>query len=344
MHAMTITRFGPADTLAPRDLPTPEPAAGEVAIDVTHAGVNFAEVLFRQGLVDVPLPYVPGIEAAGTVRALGPGVDGLRVGQPVATLTIVSGGGYGAVAVTDARLAVPLGPGIAPAVAAAVPSNTTTAFLVLSEAARLRPGERVLVHAAAGGVGSQLGQVARALGAGEVVGVVGRPEKIEIARGYGYDAVYLRDEWPGRAGAFDVVIDQVGGPQRQASLDALAPLGRAVVMGNASGAGDVALSANALWLESRAAVGFNLRGLAEAAPERVGRALARALAAVAAGEVRVDVEELPLDAAPEAHRRLEAGTTTGKLVLVRHASGGQPGLPEALQQDERDDHGADGQQ
>jgi NADPH2:quinone reductase len=318
MHAMTITEFGPADALAPRELPAPEPAAGEVSIDVTHAGVNFAEVLFRQGLVDVPLPYVPGIEVAGTVRALGPGVDHLQPGQPVAALTIIAGGGYGAVAVTDARLAVPLPAGLSPALAAAAPANTTTAFLVLEEVARLRRGERVLVHAAAGGVGSQLGQVAKLLGAGEVVGIVGRPEKVAAARRYGYDDVWLRDDWSG--GGFDVVIDQVGGAQRQASLAALAPLGRLVAMGNASGADDVAVSANELWLTSRAVMGFNLRDLAEADPERVGRALPRALTAVAAGEVRIEVEELPLAAAADAHRRLEAGATTGKLVFQTPAA------------------------
>jgi NADPH2:quinone reductase len=128
---------------------------------VAHAGVNYAEVLYRRGAVDVDLPFVPGIEVSGHVRALGEGVSGLEVGQPVAALTIVDGGGYAEVAVTDARLVAPLpqaATGDELAVAAGVPSNTTTAFIVIGEIARMRAGEQVLVHAAAGGVGSQLGR------------------------------------------------------------------------------------------------------------------------------------------------------------------------------------------
>lgn len=102
MRALTIPRFGAADVLKLAELEPPEPGPGEVAIDVAFAGANHAEIHFRQGAVDVPLPYVPGIEVSGHVRAVGDGVDGLRVGQPVAALTIVDGGGYAEAAVTDA--------------------------------------------------------------------------------------------------------------------------------------------------------------------------------------------------------------------------------------------------
>ncbi|MEV1171205.1 zinc-binding dehydrogenase [Nonomuraea sp. NPDC049784] len=104
-------------------------------------------------------------------------------------------------------------------------------------AARIEPGESVLVHAAAGGVGSQLGQTARLLGAGRVVGSVGSPAKIETAQAFGYDEVVLREQIA-EVGQFDVVVDLVGGPARRSSLDLLAPMGRMVVMGNASGAED----------------------------------------------------------------------------------------------------------
>jgi NADPH2:quinone reductase len=324
MHAVAITRFGDADALELLELPEPQPGPGEVAIDVQYAGANFAEVLFRQGLIDLPLPFVPGIEAAGTIRALGPGVTGLRPGQPVAALTIVGGGGYGEVAVTRAELVAPLDdlPAIPPAVAAATPANTTTAFLVLDTVVRVGSGSRVLVHAAAGGVGSQLGQVARLLGADQVVGVVGSKAKVAVAAAFGFDDVLVRDRWAARADeltggrGFDLVVDQVGGPQRRANLDALAPLGTLVVMGNASGADDVALSSNELWLTNRSVAGFNLQALAATAPAQVGRELRRAVVAVARGDVRVAVETLPLTRAAEAHRRIEAGATTGKLALA----------------------------
>ncbi|MGI5320835.1 quinone oxidoreductase family protein [Actinomadura nitritigenes] len=323
MKAVTIPAFGEADVLRVDEIKAPEPGLGQVSIDVAYAGANFAEVLYRRGVVDVPLPFVPGIEVSGHIRAVGPDVEGLRPGQPVAALTIVDSGGYAEVAVTSADLVAPLdGLDLGLDVAAAIPSNSTTAFLVLDRAARIEPGETVLVHAAAGGVGSQLGQAARQLGAGRVVGTVGGPAKIETARGFGYDDVVLRDELPDRVAeltggrGFDIVVDMVGGPARRASLDALAPMGRMIVMGNASGADDVGVSANELWFTNKSVAGFNLAAFSGAFPADAGRGLRRAVAAAASGDLRVQVEELPLEQAAEAHRRIESGATTGKLVLA----------------------------
>ncbi|MFF8789792.1 zinc-binding alcohol dehydrogenase family protein [Streptomyces sp. NPDC015125] len=323
MRAVTIPRFGDAEVLEYAEVEAPTPGPGQVAIDVTHAGVNYAEILFRQGAVDVPLPYVPGIEAAGRVRALGDGVTDLRVGQPVTALTMTTGGGYGEVAVTDAQLVAPLPDDSNLALMAAVPSNSTTAWLVLGEVARLRKGERVLVHAAAGGVGSQLGQVAKLLGAGQVVGTVGSPEKLEKAAAFGYDKIVLRDELAGSVEeltdgrGFDVAIDPVGGAARRASFDALAQGGRLVAMGNASGADAVHFDANELWFSGKGVLGFNLGALSGARPEAVAPVLRRAVDAVLDGGMRVEVGEvLALRDAAQAHRRIESGRSTGKLVLA----------------------------
>ncbi|MGK5554946.1 quinone oxidoreductase family protein [Actinomadura kijaniata] len=313
MRAVTIPAFGEADVLTVAEVKVPEPGPGQVSIDVAYAGANFAEILYRRGVVDVPLPFVPGIEVSGWIRAVGPDVEGLRPGQPVAALTIVDSGGYAEVVVTSADLVAPLD-GLPLDVAAGVPSNSTTAFLVLDRVARIEPGESVLVHAAAGGVGSQLGQAARLLGAGRIVGTVGSPAKVEAARAFGYDEVVLRDQGP--AGPFDVVVDMVGGPSRRASLDLLAPMGRLVVMGNASGADDVGLPANELWFTNRTVSGFNLAAFSAAFPGDAGRALRRAVAAAESGDLRLQVETLPLEEAVEAHRRIESGATTGKLVLA----------------------------
>ncbi|WP_176903333.1 quinone oxidoreductase family protein [Nonomuraea maritima] len=316
MRAITIPEFGSADVLRLDEAEAPEPGQGQVSIDVAYAGANFAEILYRQGVVDVPLPFVPGIEVSGRIRALGSGVEGLSIGQPVAALTIVDGGGYAEVVTTSADLVAPLDnhDRLELDVAAALPSNSTTAFLVLDRVARIAPGEDVLVHAAAGGVGSQLGQAARLLGAGRVVGAVGSPAKIEAAKAFGYDEVVLREQ-VAEAGQFDVVVDMVGGTARRSSLDLLAPMGRMVVMGNASGAEDVGISANDLWFTNKTVSGFNLAAFSAAFPEEAGRALRRAVAAAARGELRVRVESLPLEQAAEAHRRIEAARTTGKLVL-----------------------------
>jgi NADPH2:quinone reductase len=313
MKAVTIPQFGTADVLRLDAVPVPSPGPGQVAIDVAYAGANFAEILYRQGIADVPLPFVPGIEVSGRVRALGPGVEGLSVGEPVAALTIVDSGGYAEVVTTAAELVVPLsGYDLPLDVAAALPSNSTTAFLVLDRVARIEPGESVLVHAAAGGVGGQLGQAARLLGAGRIIGTVGSAEK--IAKAIGYDEVILRDDVAG-AGEFDIVVDMVGGATRRTSLDRLAAMGRMVVMGNASGAEDFGIPANELWLTNKTVSGFNLAAFAGAFPETVGAGLRRAVEAAASGQLQVRVEILALDQAADAHRRIESGSTTGKLVL-----------------------------
>ncbi|MEU4314257.1 zinc-binding dehydrogenase [Nocardia sp. NPDC024068] len=315
MKAVVIPEFGAAEVLRTQTIARPQPGPGQVAIDVAYAGANFAEILYRQGVVEIALPFVPGIEVAGRIRALGAGVEGLSVGDPVAALTIVDSGGYAEVVVTAAELVVPFDESrLHPAVAAAVPSNSTTAFLVLDRVARIEPGESVLVHAAAGGVGSQFGRVARLLGAGRVVGTVGSPAKIATAGKFGYDEVILREQLAD-AGEFDIVVDMVGGATRRASLDRLAPMGRMVVMGNASGGADVGLSANELWFTNKTVSGFNLAAFAAAHPAETGAALRRAVAAVTAGDLGVQIATLPLDRAAEAHRRIESGTTTGKLVL-----------------------------
>jgi NADPH:quinone reductase len=323
MRAVVIPRFGEAEVLEVAECPVPEPAAGQISIDVAFAGANYAEVLYRRGVVDVELPFVPGIEVAGRVRAVGDGVDGFAVGQPVAALTIVDSGGYAEVAVTDANLAAPLPAEAASELArlAGAPSNSTTALLVFDQVARLREGESVLVHAAAGGVGSQLGQAARLLGASRVAGTVGRPEKVETALAFGYDEAMVREDLALRLPeiapeGFDVVVDPVGGATRSVSYGALALGGRLVAMGNASAADDVPFGANELWFASKGVLGFNLAALSGARAATVGAALRRAVGLVADGRMRVEItDELPLVDAAEAHRRIESGASTGKIVL-----------------------------
>lgn len=369
MEAMQITGFdGPAG-LRYAEAPVPEPGPEDVALDVEYAGVGYIEALLAGGLIDLPLPYVPGLEAVGRVRSLGsqianpsPQADAdaeitalpsnhaperparsaaavspaeadsaaanlpspdlplstLKPGDPVVALTINRGGAYGQVAVTNANLVAPLPPGMDPALAAAVPANTTTALVALERVAHLKPGEHVLVHAAAGGLGSQFGQIARLLGAARTVGVVGSEAKRKAALDLGYDEVWLRSELGDAAsGQFDVVADPVAGPARQTSLDLLRLGGRLLAVGDAAQAGDPMVSSNSLWLRGIGVLGFNLGAFTAANPRTTGVYLRRALSLAASGEVTVRIaERAPIREAPRVLADMAAGATVGKAVLV----------------------------
>ncbi|SDU78686.1 quinone oxidoreductase family protein [Jiangella alkaliphila] len=314
MRAVTIPDFGGPEVLTAADVPVPRPGPGEVAVDVAYAGVTFADIMFRQGLAQVPLPFIPGIEVAGHIRELGNGATGLRVGQPVVALTTVAGGGYAELVVVDARLVAPVPEGFSLDVAAGIPVNTTTAVMALGTVAHLAGGESVLVHAAAGGVGGQLGQVARLRGARRVVGTVGRIDKVPEAMKHGFHDVVVRDDLTETG--FDVVVDSIGGPTRRASLDATGAGGRLVLLGNASGAPDVAVGTNDLFATSRSVLGYSLGRLSDTHPDTVGAALRDAVGAVTSGDVQVALAAvLPLTDAGEAHRRIGSGASTGKFVL-----------------------------
>lgn len=318
MKAVQITSYEGPGTLEYGDADEPTPAAGQVSLDVRFAGANYVEALFSEGLVpDLPVPWVPGIEASGKVRALGEGAEGLTVGQDVAALTINGGGAYGQVAVTNAHLVAPLPEGLSISEAAAVPSNTTTALIALELVARLTEGESVLVQAAAGGLGSQFGQVAKHLGAGRVVGVVGSEEKRQAALDLGYDEVWLRKDLAEQsADQFDVIADPVSGPARATCIDLLRLGGRLLAVGDAAQAGDQQISSNALWFGGKGVIGFNLGAFAATKPAVVGGFFRRALDLVANGAVKVHVADtVPIQSAPAVLTELRGGRTVGKTVF-----------------------------
>ncbi|MGB4777672.1 quinone oxidoreductase family protein [Microbacterium sp.] len=322
MKAIQITSYDGPEGLSYNEIPAPEPRPDQVAIDVEYAGANYVEALFAGGFVPNPLPWVPGIEAAGHIRSVGNDATGFTVGDPVAALTINGGGGYGQVAVTHAGLVAPLPPGMDPALAAVVPSNTTTALIVLERIAHLAAGEHVLVHAAAGGLGSQFGQIARLLGAQRVVGVVGSDSKRQAALDLGYDEVWLRADLENASPRqFDVIADPVSGPDRITSLGLLRLGGRLLAIGDAAQAGDQPISSNTLWFNGIGVHGFNLGALSAAEPQLVGTYLRRALTLVAAGDVTVHVaEQAPIQDAPRVLTALRDGHTVGKTIFIHETA------------------------
>jgi NADPH2:quinone reductase len=326
MHAAVVTRFGDPGVFELTELPDPVPGPGQVAIDVSHAAVGLIDVYIRQGLYKdrqgLPQPpYVPGLEVAGTIRALGEGVEGFRIGEPVVTLSGTGAeGSYASVSVVDAAITASLeGTGVDPALAAAAVPNAATAYLALTGVAHLQPGERVLVHGALGGLASAFPGVARILGAAGVVGTVRRASLAAAqASALPYDDVVASEDLADAVGdqRFDVVIDPVGGQLRTETLQVMAPMGRMLLVGNASGDWQHTVQTNALWVGNLAMLGFSVGFYLPAHPEQARPAAQVALKAVSQGLVGIRTQTLSLAEAAEAHRRIESGTVGGRILLT----------------------------
>ncbi|WP_330459199.1 zinc-binding dehydrogenase [Streptomyces sp. NBC_00820] len=320
MRAVELREFGGPEVLRVVTAAVPEPGPGQVSVDVAYAGVNFADLKARSEGYRVPqLPFVPGLEVSGRVRALGAGVTGLTVGQEVTALT--GGGAYAEVAVADAATVFPVPAGLDLRTAATLPTVLPTAYALLHTVGRLQPGESVLVQGAAGGVGTVLGQLARAAGAGAVYGVVSSAAKAAYAKEHGYDEVFtgafeepVRQATGGRG--VDLVLDPVGGDTLRAGLACLAPFGRLVSFGNASSAEPWSVGQPELYPLAHSVSGFSVLMLARTAPEALRELAERAFAEVADGTVDLPVTaEFGLEEAAEAHRLMGGRTSTGKLLL-----------------------------
>lgn len=322
MRAMQIDAFGDTTHMRLVERAEPTPGPGQVAIRVTHAGINFADVMTRKGLyhrAGQP-PLIPGLEVSGEVIALGEGVVMPTIGTRVAART--GGGGYAEVAIAASELTYAIPDTIDGATAACLSTIVPTAMLLCDEVARLRRNDSVLVNAAAGGVGMMLAQIARLRGADPIFGTVGTAAKRDVAARYGYDAVFLTDEIEtvrdatgGRG--IDVVFDSVGGALRDACTTLLAPLGRIIAFGNASAEPERTQAAELMRTQNSGYVGFSMGTLSGANPARVRRATRDGIQLVASGALQIDITETyPLAQASTAHQRLEQRLTTGKLVLT----------------------------
>ncbi|MER5179772.1 zinc-binding dehydrogenase [Streptomyces sp. NPDC002896] len=334
MRTVRIQEYGGPEVLKVVEAEVPEPGPGQVSIDVAYAGVNFADLKARaEGYRVTSLPFVPGLEVSGRIRAVGADVTGFVVGQEVAALT--DGGAYADVAVADAATVFTLPDGVDLRTGATLPTVLPTAHALLHEVGRLREGETVLVQGAAGGIGTVAGQLAKAAGAGAVYGVVSGAAKAEYALKHGYDEVFvgwgspllersreLGGGWPdgvrqatGGRGV-DLALDPVGGDTFRRSLEALAVFGRLVSFGNASSAEPWRVGQPELYPGGRSVAGFSILLLARTAPAVLREVAERAFGTVVDGTVTIPVtEEFPLSGAAEAHRLMGSRTSTGKLLL-----------------------------
>ena len=320
--AIRFERVGGADVLAFQEVSLRPPGEGEVRVRHTAVGVNFIDIYHRTGLYKLPLPSGLGLEAAGVVEAIGQGVTRFKAGDRIA---YASGpiGAYSEASNVVANRAVKIPEGVSDDIAAAILLKGLTAHYLLRRTYKVRAGETILFHAAAGGVGMIAVQWARALGA-TVIGTVGNDAKVELATRLGCHHVIVssRENIAGRVREITggkgvpVAYDSVGRDTFMATLDSLAPLGMFVSFGNASG--PVPPFDGAL-LAQKGSLYFTRPTLANyvTTPEELDTAAGELFDLIARGVVkRNEPKRFPLAQAGDAHRALESRQTTGSLVLV----------------------------
>ena len=323
MRVVRFYEYGGPEVLKVEDAPVPEPGPGEALVKVAAAGVNYADTRRRLGayVEPTPLPWVVGSEVAGTVAKLGPGVTGVQEGQRVMALT--GGGGYAEYAIVAAQALLPVPEKLSFTQAAALPLQGLTAYYLLKHSGRLAPGESVLVHAAAGGVGTLAVQMAKLLGAGKVIATASTPAKLEFACSLGADVQidYTKEDVVAGVRAAtngkgaDIILDGVGGEVFELSLSSLAADGRLIVYGVASGQ-MVEFNPVRLMRRNQSVVGFYL-GHLMARPAQLRPAIEEITGWLAEDKLRLMIGHVfALEDAARAHRQLEARETTGKIVLL----------------------------
>ncbi len=319
MRAIRMHKVGGPEVLQLEDVELAPPGPGQAQVRHVAIGVNYLDIYFRNGLYPAALPFTPGSEGSGEVTAVGPDVAGFKPGDRVAYVT--TPGSYAQARNVDVKHLVHLGDGVSHEQAAAMMLKGLTAQYLLRQTYRVQPGDAILVHAAAGGVGQILCQWGKHLGA-TVIATVGSPSKAEIARNCGADHVFGYDDFVAGVGEVTkgvkcaAVYDGVGKATFPASLDALRPFGVFASFGSASGA----IEAFNLGLLGQKGSLFATRPtlftfLAEHA--RLDGMAKELFEIVASGVVKVDISErAPLAEVARVHADLEGRKTTGSIVLT----------------------------
>lgn len=320
MRAMEISEPGGPEVLRPVSVPVPTPAAGQIVIAVDYAGVNRPDALQRAGLYAPPADAspLPGLEAAGTVAAIGPGVSGWAVGDKVTAL--LPGGGYAEYALTQADHALPVPQGMAMDRAAALCETAFTVWSNVFMRGGLRAGERFLVHGGSSGIGTTAIQLAQVFGA-RVFATAGSAAKCAACEGLGAErAINYREEdfvdaMRGLGGA-DLILDMVGGPYVARNLKALAEDGRLVQIAFLQGP-KAEVNFAPLMTRRLTMTGSTLRPQSDQAKARIAQALwAQVWPLLEAGRIGPVMDsEFPLEEAAAAHARMESSAHIGKIVL-----------------------------
>jgi NADPH:quinone reductase len=321
-HRISAQQHGGPEVLVYESYDAPAPGPGEALVKHAAIGLNYIDVYHRTGMYPGTLPLTPGMEGAGTIESVGPGVTDLSPGQRVAYAGAPVGA-YADLRVMPADKLVPLPDSISFETAAAMMLKGMTAQYLLRQTYAVKPGDTILFHAAAGGVGLIVGQWAKHLGA-TVIGTVSTPEKAALAKAHGYDHVidYRREDFVARVKEITggrgvpVVYDGVGKDTFMRSLDCISPLGMGVSFGSASGQVEnfnlgVLSAKGSLFVTRPTLVTYTrTRDLLLACADDL-------FAAVSSGAVKIEIHQrFPLAEAAEAHRSLEGRATTGSTLLL----------------------------
>lgn len=321
VKAIRVHAPGGAEVLKVETIEVGAPGPGEVRIAHTAIGVNFIDIYHRSGIYPLPLPFIPGMEGVGVIEALGPDVVGLKVGDRVGYAGLI--GSYSEKRLARADRLVRIPETITDEQAAVLMLKGITAQVMLRQTYKVMPGDTILIHAAAGGLGSIMCQWASAIGA-TVIGTVSSDEKAEVARANSchHPIVYTRENFVERVAQITegrkvaVVYDSVGKDTFMGSLDCLRPRGLMVVNGASSGA-PPAIDAAVLAQKGSLYLTRSVVFVYTAARAELDAAAADLFAAVAAGHVRISVNQrYALSDAATAHRDLEGRKTTGSTILT----------------------------
>jgi len=315
--------YGEPDVLKLEETDLPRLKAGEVLLKAEAIGVNYTDIAHRRQTTReaVPLPYTPGIEVAGTVIEVAQGVTHLSVGTQV--IALLPHGGYAEYLAVPATLTLPVPKGLDAVQAVALPLQGLTAYHILATFGRLQPGERVLIQAAAGGVGTLAVQIAKVLGASQIIAAASTQEKLDFALSLGATTGvnYTQQDWAHQVvevtegKGVDLLLEMRGGTTFSENFTCLAPLGRIVMFGAASGQRGI-IDPEKLTARCHTVTGF-YAGYVSTRPDLIGPGLTKLFQYTLTGQLKPQIRHrFPLEKAAEAHHLMETRQTTGKIVLL----------------------------
>lgn len=322
MKAVVVTAFGSPDVMQYVDVEMPVIQPNQVVIEVAKTSVNFADVKARYGNKDAGnFPFVPGLDVAGTIVEIGSEVQHLRKGQRV--VAFPAHGSYAEYVVADENLTFAIPDALGFAMAAACPTVSFLSHKLLTEIARIEPGESIVVHSAAGGVGTTAIQLAKILGADQIIGTVGDENKAQVALNAGADHVicYEKDDFAQHVNELtegkgvNIILDSIAGTMTAKSFACLAPYGRLIQFGNSSGkVGHIQTSD--LHTSCRSVLGFSLGTTRKKRPESLQNTAKQVFQLLADGQLKIEIgHRFALEDAASAHELIESRLSTGKILL-----------------------------